>query len=176
MATYTPRYAFPIFDVDTDAPDGPAQMRQIVERAEQVIYDQAQAQSAAMASYTPTINFNCGTNTGWYKRAGGSNLVAATFKQVISSGKYPLTTLGGLTFGLPVDAAAWQEVFGAGWVLRSDVLFPLLFRGIGSGAVGAYLYGPGTAASGAVRVTGNTWGTWAIDDEFFGQLTYRAGS
>lgn len=175
MPTYTPRYSLPIYDAATDPPDGPAQMRSIVERVEQVIYDRAQEQRAPMITYTPAINFNVGTNVGYYKRVGGSNLVHAQFKQVVAAGQYP-TGSPGLTFGLPVAAANWEDIVGHGFVQRSGVLIPVTYAGIAVSAVGAWRQVTSGASVVGDRIVGTTWVGWAVGDKFYASLTYRAAS
>lgn len=132
--------------------------------------------AAPMLAYTPAINFNCGTNVGYYKRVGGSNLVHAQFEQVIASNQAPSFNDTALTFGLPGSTAAWDDVVGFGFLFRGNVAMPLEFIGVGSGTVGAYRYL--SQASGSVvldRIRGNTWGSWAPGDRFFGEVQYRAG-
>ena len=175
MPTYTPRYSLPIYDAATDPPDGPAQMRSIVERVEQVIYDRAQDQATQMITYTPAINFNVGTNVGYYKRVSGSNLVHAQFKQIVASGQFP-TGAPMLTFGLPIAAANWEDIVGHGFVMRSGGLIPLIYAGIAPGAVGAWRQVVAGESVVANRIGGTTWGSWAAGDKFYASLTYRAAS
>lgn len=175
MPTYTPRYSLPIYDAATDPPDGPAQMRSIVERVEQVIYDRAQEQATQMITYTPTINFNVGTNVGYYKRVGGSNLVHAQFKQIVASGQFP-TGSPMLTFGLPIAALIWDDIVGHGFVMKSGVLIPVTYAGIAPGAVGAWRQVTAGASVVGDRIGGTTWGSWAVGDKFYASLTYRAAS
>ena len=133
--------------------------------------------AAPMLAYTQAINFNVGSNTGWYKRVGGSNLVHAQFEQVIASGQAPVVNDAALTFGLPSSTAAWDEVVGFGFLIRGNVVLPLEFIGIGGGMVGAYRYLSQASGSPVVldRIRGNTWNSWAAGDRFFGEVQYRAG-
>lgn len=134
--------------------------------------------AAPMLAYTPAINFNCGTNVGYYKRVGGSNLIHAQFEQVIETGQAPAFNGTALTFGLPVPAAAWDDVVGFGFLFRGSVALPLEFIGIGVGSVGAYRYLSQASGSPVVldRIKGNTWSSWAAGDRFFGEVQYRTGS
>ena len=179
MPTYTPRYGFPIYDLNADAPDGPAQMRAIVEKVEQVLYEQMQALAAPMVAYTPAINFTIGENKGSYKRVGGSNLIHAEFEQTIRPGLFPASNTTPLTFGLPVPAAVYDDLVGEGYLLKAGTMYPLKYLGVGGGSVGAYTYTTPTSGNTVLgnRVTGNTFGgSWANGDRFYCSITYRAAS
>ena len=131
--------------------------------------------AAPMLAYTPTINFNCGTNVGYYKRVGGSNLVHAQFKQIVAANQFP-TGSPMLTFGLPIAALIWDDIVGHGFVMKSGVLITVTYAGIAPGAVGAWRQVTSGSYVVGDRIGGTTWGSWAVGDKFYASLTYRAAS
>ena len=152
-----------------------AQLKDLAQDTDGALTTSKNQLATRMATYTPAINFNVGTNVGWYKRVGGSNLVHAQFKQIVAAGQYPSGSPM-LTFGLPVPAMVWDDIVGHGFAMRSGGLIPLIYAGIGPGAVGAWRQVVSGSAVVGDRVGGTTWGTWAVGDKFYASLTYRAGS
>ena len=130
---------------------------------------------ANMTAFTPALNFLMGTIQGWWKRVGGiSNLIAVSYHLVVASGYTPNSggNTASLTISLPVNAAAYAQISGAGTLIRSGAYHALGVRGVNTGQIGLFLPGSGTTAG--TVFAGNTWTSWAVGDAIELAFIYRA--
>lgn len=128
-----------------------------------------------MVAFTPSLSFLMGTIQGWWKRVGGiSNLVAVSYHLVVASGATPNS--GGntapLTLSLPVQAASFAQISGAGVLIRSGAYHALGVRGVNTGQIGLFL--PGSGITAGTIFAGNTWTGWAVGDAIELAFIYRA--